>query len=59
MAEYRPDDWFYPLNTGEQALHWRLRSIDSASSSIGLQTFIQGTCARKLGLTSNRKMPGA
>ncbi len=40
IAEHRQDDWFYLLNTGQQALEWRLRSIDSASSSIDLQTFL-------------------
>lgn len=40
LAERRQDDWFHLLNTGEKALEWRLRSIDSASSSIDLQTFL-------------------
>ncbi len=40
LAEQRSDDWFHLLNTGEQALAWRLQSIDSASSSIDLQTFL-------------------
>jgi putative cardiolipin synthase len=40
IAELRQDDWFYLLNTGQQGLEWRLRSIDSASSSIDLQTFL-------------------
>ncbi len=33
-------DRFRILNTGGEALAWRLRSIDSASSSIDLQTFL-------------------
>ncbi len=40
LAEQRQDDWFHLLNTGEEALSWRLQSIDSASSSIDLQTFL-------------------
>jgi len=36
----RPDDWFRLLNTGDEALDWRLRAIDSAVDSIDLQTFI-------------------
>jgi putative cardiolipin synthase len=36
----RADDWFHLLNTGREALDWRLRAIDSAVSSIDLQTFI-------------------
>jgi len=33
-------DWHVLLNTGPAALDWRLRTIDSASSSIDLQTFL-------------------
>ncbi|MDJ0995523.1 MAG: phospholipase D family protein [Dinoroseobacter sp.] len=33
-------DWQHVLNTGDQALTWRLRTIDSASSTIDLQTFL-------------------
>lgn len=33
-------DWQVPLNVGEEALEWRLRAIDSATSSIDLQSFI-------------------
>jgi len=36
----RQDDWFHLLNTGSDALDWRLRAIDSAEGSIDLQTFI-------------------
>jgi putative cardiolipin synthase len=36
----RDDDWFHLLNTGREALDWRLRAIDSAVDSIDLQTFI-------------------
>ena len=36
----REDDWFHLLNTGREALEWRLRAIDSAVESIDLQTFI-------------------
>ena len=36
----RQDDWFHLLNTGSDALDWRLRAIDSAEDSIDLQTFI-------------------
>jgi putative cardiolipin synthase len=36
----REDDWFHLLNTGRDALDWRLRAIDSAVDSIDLQTFI-------------------
>jgi len=33
-------DRFAILNTGNESLEWRLRAIDSASSSIDLQTFL-------------------
>lgn len=36
----QPDDWFLLLNDGTTALDWRLRLIDSASSSLDLQTFL-------------------
>ena len=36
----REGDWFHLLNTGGDALEWRLRAIDSAVDSIDLQTFI-------------------
>jgi putative cardiolipin synthase len=40
VAAMRQDDWFHLLNTGHQALAWRIRAIDSASESIDLQTFL-------------------
>lgn len=40
VATIRQDDWFHLLNTGHQALAWRIRAIDSASESIDLQTFL-------------------
>ena len=36
----RSGDWQVPLNEGRGALGWRLRAIDSATSSIDLQSFI-------------------
>ncbi len=33
-------DWYHLLNTGYEALEWRLRAIDSASREIELQTFL-------------------
>ena len=36
----RRDDWFHLLNTGREALDWRLRALDSAVDSVDLQTFI-------------------
>jgi len=40
LEQERSGDWIYLLNTGDEALEWRLRLIDSASSSIDLQTFL-------------------
>ena len=40
LEAVRQDDWFHLLNTGQDALDWRLRAIDSAVASIDLQTFI-------------------
>ena len=40
LESVRRDDWFHVLNTGSEALDWRLRAIDSAVDSIDLQTFI-------------------
>jgi len=40
LEKERAEDWIYLLNTGDEALWWRLRLIDSASSSIDLQTFL-------------------
>jgi putative cardiolipin synthase len=34
------NDWFALFNTGQEALDWRLRAIDSATRSIDLQTFL-------------------
>jgi len=39
-TDARTDDPLYILNPGPEAMAWRLRSIDSASSSIDLQTFL-------------------
>jgi putative cardiolipin synthase len=36
----RTDDWFHLLNTGEEAIDWRVRLIDSAVQSLDLQTFL-------------------
>jgi putative cardiolipin synthase len=33
-------NWQIPLNTGRDALEWRLRAIDSAVGSLDLQTFL-------------------
>lgn len=40
LASLQPLDWQVPLHNGPQALDWRLRTIDSATSSIDLQTFL-------------------
>ena len=40
LATARSDDWFELLNTGDEALQWRLRAMDSADRSIDLQTFL-------------------
>lgn len=40
LAAERSDDWFALLNTGREALVWRLRAIDSATRAIDLQTFL-------------------
>lgn len=40
VASVHPDDWYHVLNTGDEALDWRLRAIDSASVSIDLETFL-------------------
>ena len=39
LAAAREDNWHRALSGGEDALDWRLRLIDSASSSIDLETF--------------------
>jgi putative cardiolipin synthase len=41
LAAAAPDaDWHVLLNDGSSALDWRLRAIDSATTSIDLQTFL-------------------
>lgn len=40
LATVRSGDWFHLLNTGTEAMDWRLRVIDSASESLDLQTFL-------------------
>ena len=40
LAAERSDNWFKLLNTGDEALQWRLRVIDSATRSLDLQTFL-------------------
>ena len=40
LAAARTDDWFYLLNTGMEGLEWRLKMIDSATTSIDLETFL-------------------
>ena len=40
INEVRTDDWYALLNLGPAALEWRLRAIESATSSIDLQTFL-------------------
>ncbi len=40
VAAERDGDWFYLLNTGEEALERRLAAIDSASRSIDMETFL-------------------
>jgi putative cardiolipin synthase len=40
IADNRSGDWFYLLNTGEEALAWRLNAIDSATVSIDMETFL-------------------
>ena len=40
LQSIRPGDWYSLLNDGPTALDWRLRSIDTATSSIELQTFL-------------------
>ncbi len=36
------EDWFVLLNRGTNALDWRLKTIDSATQSIEIQTFLWG-----------------
>ena len=40
IAQQISGDWVMPLNTENKAMEWRLRAIDSAISSIDLQTFL-------------------
>ncbi|MBW2198618.1 MAG: phospholipase D family protein, partial [Deltaproteobacteria bacterium] len=40
LAAERSDNWFKLLNTGDEAMEWRLRVIDSATRSLDLQTFL-------------------
>ncbi|MBL9211129.1 MAG: phospholipase D family protein [Opitutaceae bacterium] len=40
LGQVRPVPWFHLLNTGPEALEWRLRAIDAATSSIDLETFL-------------------
>jgi phosphatidylserine/phosphatidylglycerophosphate/cardiolipin synthase-like enzyme len=40
LARERTGNWFKLLNTGEEAIEWRLRLIDSATGSLDLQTFL-------------------
>jgi len=40
LQSVRDDNWNYLLNKGTTALDWRLRAIDSATESIGFQTFL-------------------
>jgi putative cardiolipin synthase len=40
LATVRSEDWFELLNTGQEALTWRLRAIDSATRTLDLQTFL-------------------
>ena len=40
VSEAGNRDWFYLLNSGEEALAWRLAMIDSAHSTIDMETFL-------------------
>jgi putative cardiolipin synthase len=40
IAAVHPDDWYHVLNSGEEALDWRLRAMDSATVSIDMETFL-------------------
>jgi putative cardiolipin synthase len=40
LETVRSDDWLHILNTGDEAMEWRLRLIDSASQQLDLQTFL-------------------
>lgn len=40
LAAVRSDNWLHLLNSGGEAIDWRLRLIDSAAVSLDLQTFL-------------------
>lgn len=40
LDNVRSGDWLHLLNTGSEAIDWRLRLIDSATRSLDLQTFL-------------------
>jgi putative cardiolipin synthase len=40
LAAIRSDNWLHLLNDGNEAIDWRLRLINSASTSLDLQTFL-------------------
>ncbi len=40
VTAHHTDDWFYLLNSGDEALSWRLRAIDSARLSVDMETFL-------------------
>jgi putative cardiolipin synthase len=40
LLKYRESDWIKLLNTSDEAQRWRLAMIDSAHSSIDLETFL-------------------
>ena len=40
LATERSGNWFKLLNSGDEAIEWRLRLIDSATRSLDLQTFL-------------------
>ena len=42
ITSLRSDDWFHLLDHGPNAVDWRLRVLDSATTSIDLQSFLLG-----------------
>ena len=40
LSTERSGNWFKLLNSGDEAIEWRLRLIDSATRSLDLQTFL-------------------
>ena len=42
LVALRQDNWFHLLDNGPKAIDWRLRTIDSATQSIDLQSFLLG-----------------